>query len=216
MNINQIYGLINDVNEQLWGVDAVDTHDLSGLIALGKQFSGDLVGADKFLNKLVDRIGKTVIRTLDVELDFPSLYMDSFSFGSMLQKISVNPMASIQTSEWLVGNNDFTPTFANVVKHDDIHVTYFTDADGRFCFVNFLDMSHDSTECFGIFFDSSGTKRRDGIDLLTLYIFYTIIGVGVLFHPAWYIHGFRVLPQTKPQKDEMHALCTSLINHSIQ
>lgn len=129
MNINQIYGLINDVNEQLWGVDAVDTHDLSGLIALGKQFSGDLVGADKFLNKLVDRIGKTVIRTLDVELDFPSLYRDSFDFGAMLQKITVNPMSSIQTSEWLVGNNDFTPTFANVVKHNDIHVTYFTDAD---------------------------------------------------------------------------------------
>ena len=129
MKINQIYALINDINKQMWGNDAVDTHDLAGLISLGKQFSGDLVGADKFLGKLVDRIGKTVIRTLDLELDFPSLYRDSFEFGAMLQKITVNPMNAIATSEWKVGDNDFVPTFANVVKHDDIHVTYFTGAN---------------------------------------------------------------------------------------
>lgn len=126
MKINQIYALINDINKQMWGNDAVETHDLAGLISLGEQFSGDLVGADKFLGKLVDRIGKTVIRTLDLELDFPSLYRDSFEFGAMLQKITVNPMNAIATSEWKVGDNDFTPTFANVVKHDDIHVSYFT------------------------------------------------------------------------------------------
>lgn len=129
MQINQIYALINDINKQMWGSDAVDTHDLAGLISLGEQFSGDLVGADKFLGKLVDRIGKTVIRTLDLELDFPSLYMDSFEFGAMLQKITVNPMSAIATSEWKVGDVDFTPTFADVVKHDDIHVKYFTDAN---------------------------------------------------------------------------------------
>lgn len=129
MKINQIYALINDINQQMWGSDAVETHDLAGLISLGEQFSGDLVGADKFLGKLVDRIGKTVIRTLDLELDFPSLYMDSFEFGAMLQKITVNPMNAIETSEWKVGDVDFTPTFANVVKHDDVHVTYFTGAN---------------------------------------------------------------------------------------
>lgn len=129
MKINQIYALINDINQQMWGSDAVDTHDLAGLISLGEQFSGDLVGADKFLGKLVDRIGKTVIRTLDLELDFPSLYMDSFEFGAMLQKITVNPMNAIETSEWKVGDVDFTPTFANVVKHDDVHVSYYTGAN---------------------------------------------------------------------------------------
>lgn len=129
MNVNQIYPLINDINDQMWGKDAVDVHDLSGLISLGQQFSGDLAGADKFLGKLVDRIGKTVLRTLDLELDFPSLYRDSFEFGAMLQKISMNPIEAIATSEWKVGEVDFTPTFANVVKNDDIHICYFTDAD---------------------------------------------------------------------------------------
>lgn len=129
MKINQIYALINDINKQMWGNDAVDTHDLAGLISLGEQFSGDLVGADKFLGKLVDRIGKTVIRRLDLELDFPSLYMDSFEFGAMLQKITVNPMNAIETSEWKVGDANFEPTFANVVKHDNVHVAYFTDAN---------------------------------------------------------------------------------------
>lgn len=129
MKINQIYALINDINKQMWGNDAVETHNLAGLISLGEQFSGDLVGADKFLGKLVDRIGKTVIRTLDLEIDFPSLYRDSFEFGAMLQKITVNPMNAIETSEWKVGDVDFVPTFSNVVKHDDVHVKYFTGAN---------------------------------------------------------------------------------------
>lgn len=137
MKINQIYSLINDINKQLWGADAVDTHDLSGLIALGKEFSGDLVGADKFLGKLVDRIGKTVIRTLDLgsELEFPAIYRDAYSFGCILQKVTVNPMGAITTSEWEVGSEGFEPTFANVVKHEGIDVKYFADGIDTFKFM---------------------------------------------------------------------------------
>lgn len=125
MKVNQIYSLVNDINKQLWGSDSLDVHDLSGIIALGDIVMSSTDNMDKFLNKLVDRIGKTVVRTLDVELDFPSLFMDSFSFGSTLQKITVNPFDAIENAEWNVGENDFEPTFATVHKCE-IVVTYFT------------------------------------------------------------------------------------------
>lgn len=125
MKVNQIYSLVNDINHQLWGMDDLDVHDLSGIIALGDIVLSSTDNMDKFLNKLVDRIGKTVVRTLDVELDFPSLFMDSFSFGATLQKITVNPFEAIENAEWEVGENGFTPTFADIHKCE-IVVTYFT------------------------------------------------------------------------------------------
>ena len=118
MKINQIYSLLNDINQQVWGEDALAVHDLSGIIAMGTQTIGNAFGTDKFLNTLVDRIGKTVIRTLDLELEFPNLYMNEFEFGAVLQKININPYDAINSSEFDIGSGSFTPTFADIHKPD--------------------------------------------------------------------------------------------------
>lgn len=128
MKVNQIYSLLNDINGQMFGEDAVDVHDLSGIISMGDTIVGNAGNTDLFIGKLVDRIGKTVIRTLDLELDFPALYMDSFQFGAILQKITVNPFASISSSEYNVGANNFTPTLLDIRK-PEIIVRYFKSAD---------------------------------------------------------------------------------------
>lgn len=128
MKVNQIYSLLNDINAQMFGEHAVDVHDLSGIISMGDTIVGNAGNTDLFIGKLVDRIGKTVIRTLDLELDFPALYMDSFQFGAILQKISVNPFASISSSEYTVGDNNFTPTLLDIHK-PEIIVRYFKSAD---------------------------------------------------------------------------------------
>jgi hypothetical protein len=128
MKVNQIYSLLNDINSQMFGEDAIQVKDLSGIISMGQSIVGDGTQTDLFLGKLVDRIGKTVIRTLDLELEFPTLYMDSFEFGAVLQKITVSPFEAIASSEWQVGDNNFTPTFADVKKNANVFVRYFTDA----------------------------------------------------------------------------------------
>lgn len=129
MKVNQIYSLLNDINSQMFGEDAIDVNNLSGIISMGQSIVGDGTQTDKFLGKLVDRIGKTVIRTLDLELEFPTLFMESFEFGAVLQKITVSPFDAIQSSEWEIGEQNFTPTFANVNKNAKVFVRYFTGAD---------------------------------------------------------------------------------------
>lgn len=129
MKVNQIYSLLNDINSQMFGEDAIDVNDLSGIISMGQSIVGDGTQTDKFLGKLVDRIGKTVIRTLDLELEFPTLFMESFEFGAVLQKITVSPFDAIQASEWEIGEQGFTPTFADVNKNAKVLVKYFTGAD---------------------------------------------------------------------------------------
>lgn len=124
MKVNQIYSLINSINKDMWGKTTATVKDLSGIISLGKALELDEDSSDAFLQKLVDRIGKTVIRTLDLELDFPNLFMDAFEFGAIMQKITVNPFDAISNSDWNVGNNGFTPTFADVHK-PSVEVKYF-------------------------------------------------------------------------------------------
>jgi hypothetical protein len=111
----------------MFGEDAIQVKDLSGIISMGQSIVGDGTQTDLFLGKLVDRIGKTVIRTLDLELEFPTLYMDSFEFGAILQKITVQPFDAIQASEYQIGDNGFTPTYDTVMKNAKVLVRYFTD-----------------------------------------------------------------------------------------
>lgn len=127
MKVNQIYSLLNDINSQMFGEDAIQVKDLSGIISMGQSIVGDGTQTDLFLGKLVDRIGKTVIRTLDLELEFPTLYMDSFEFGAILQKITVQPFDAIQASEYQIGGDGFTPTYDTVMKNAKVLVRYFTD-----------------------------------------------------------------------------------------
>lgn len=127
MKVSQIYSLINAINKDMWGTTATTVKDLSGLISLGKSLEIDENSTDSFLNKLVDRIGKTIIRTLDLELDFPNLFMNSFEFGAIMQKITVNPFDAIANSDWKVGEVGFTPTFADIHK-PSVTVKYFKDS----------------------------------------------------------------------------------------
>lgn len=128
MKVEQIYSLLNDINAQMFGEDAVDVHDLRGIISMGETIIGNENNTDLFLGKLVDRIGKTVVRTLDLELDFPALFMNEFEFGCILQKITVNPYEAIRSSEFDIGSDNFTPTLLDVHK-PSIVVNYFKGSD---------------------------------------------------------------------------------------
>ena len=123
---NQIYELLNDTAAQVYGSDAVETLDLEGMLSLRDTVLGS--GTDKFLNVLVDRIGKTVIRTLDFTATFPKLIMNDFEFGAVLQKISVQPFAAKSQNAWKVGENGFTPNQFTIDKAD-VRQSFFKNAN---------------------------------------------------------------------------------------
>lgn len=123
MQVNQVYSIVNSLAAQLFGSAAVAVTDTRGLRSLGDQV-GSVAGYDKFLSLLVDRIGKTIVRTLDSEVEFPGLIRDDMEYGAMLQKITVNLPDAINNDAWDISAPGFSPT------NFDIHlpvatVTYF-------------------------------------------------------------------------------------------
>lgn len=128
MKVNQIYTIVNSVAKQMWGEDAITATDLTGLISMGKSVLSSETNRDLFLNTLVDRIGKTVIRTLDLELDFPNLMVTDFEWGSIIQKINVQPQLSVVNKSYQITEEGFTPNQFDVNPITATQ-TFFTDAD---------------------------------------------------------------------------------------
>lgn len=126
MTVNQIYTLLNDTAAQVYGQDAVGTLDLEGMLSLRDTVLGS--GTDKFLNVLVDRIGKTVLRTLDFTSTFPKFIMNDFEFGAILQKINVQPFAAKSQDAWKVGESGFTPNLYTIDKAD-VRQSFFKNAN---------------------------------------------------------------------------------------
>lgn len=133
MKVNQIYSTLNTIMSEYWGESDITVNDLTGLIAMGGTVLASDNNTDIFINALVDRIGKTVIRTLDIEIDFPNLFMDSFQFGAVLQKINTQPFASLENNAYNIGSDEFEPHFADVVK-PNIVVRYFQNGNNTWCF----------------------------------------------------------------------------------
>lgn len=109
MKVNQIYELLNSISRQTYGQDAPTATDLSGLISMGETINSS-TDKDKFFNVLVDRIGRTILRTLDLTVRFPKIMMESFEFGAVLQKITVEPLEAKQSEPWRIGvDNPYSP-----------------------------------------------------------------------------------------------------------
>lgn len=90
MVIQQIYALVNDVNKQAFGQDALTVVDTSSLISLGNTILTSTVNTEAFLNTLAQRIGRTILRYRDYRNKLGDMMLNDFEYGAILQKIKVN------------------------------------------------------------------------------------------------------------------------------
>ena len=163
MTVNQIYQLLNDTAAEVYGSQAVTVLDLQGMLSLRDTVFG--TGTDNYLNTLVDRIGKTVLRTLDFVSTFPKLLMNEYEFGAVLQKVSIAPFAATTQEAWNVGTGGFTPDLYRIDK-PSIYQDFFKDANTWTVCVSVPDVmfktAFTSAEAMGAFitaiFDSISTS----------------------------------------------------------
>lgn len=128
MNYNQVYSIVNAAASQTFGKSAVATIDLTGLVSLGNTVFSSSTNKEKFLGTLFDMCGKTVIRNLDLSLEFPNLMVDEFTFGAMLRKISFKPFNAKSANYVKVGEENFSPSLYNIDK-PEVTQKLFTDCD---------------------------------------------------------------------------------------
>lgn len=86
MKVTQIKDLVNNSLKEVNGSSVLLKEDLSNVVDVGKELlnNDDL---DRFVKKLVDRVGKTVFNARVYQGSAPSVLMDAWEYGSVVEKI---------------------------------------------------------------------------------------------------------------------------------
>lgn len=99
MVVKQIYELINSVSGEVLGKTDIVKEDLTGVVDLGAEvFNQGAV--DNYVKSLVNHIGKVVFVNRPYAGKIPSVLMDAWEFGSVLEKISAEIPAAEVNDTW--------------------------------------------------------------------------------------------------------------------
>ena len=103
MEVKQINTLLNAVTYELLGTVGVVKEDLSNVVDVGNTiFSADKV--DNYVKSLVNHIGRVIFVDRAYSGSVPSVLMDSWEFGSVLEKISCDLPKEQENSSWALQN----------------------------------------------------------------------------------------------------------------
>lgn len=108
MDVKQIFTLINSVSKEVLGNSELVSEDLTGLVDLGNEvFNQNAV--DNYVKSLVNHIGKVVFVNRPYAGKIPSVLMDAWEFGSVLEKISADLPQAEENKSWeLTDGTDYS------------------------------------------------------------------------------------------------------------
>lgn len=99
MELKKIYDLINTVSGEVLGKTDIVTEDLTGIVDLGQEvFNQNAV--DNYIKSLVNHIGKVIFVNRPYAGKVPSVLMDAWEFGSVLEKISADVPEAKENDTW--------------------------------------------------------------------------------------------------------------------
>lgn len=99
MDVKQLYTLVNTVTSEVLGKTDLVQEDLTGVVDLGTElFNANAY--DKYVKSLVNHIGKMVFVTRAYKGGVPSVVMDSWEFGSVLEKVQAELPEATENETW--------------------------------------------------------------------------------------------------------------------
>ena len=99
MPASQIYAVVNKIAKNI-GYTGSDVIDISTFTAFGQDALSDTLKTESVYGELVNLIGKTIIATDEAPDEERGIIVDSFEYGSILQKLSFVLQSAETSSEW--------------------------------------------------------------------------------------------------------------------
>lgn len=124
MKMEQVYALLNTVTQEILGDTAIVAEDLSNVVDIGQAFD-DAAGLDNYVRSLVDHIGKMVFGDRIYNGRAPSVLMDGWEFGSILEKIRVVMPSASENASWQLTDGQDYPT--NIFHAPTVSAKFFND-----------------------------------------------------------------------------------------
>lgn len=122
MEVKQIYDIMNTVTNEILGTENLVKEDLSNVVDIGNEiFNASAV--DNYVKSLINHIGKVVFVNRPYAGSAPSVLMDGWEFGSVLQKITVELPEAQENESWnLTDGASYDP---NVFKKPQVSTKFF-------------------------------------------------------------------------------------------
>lgn len=96
MDTNQIYSIVNAVNQETMGESALVATDTASLVAMGNQVLSSSSNTECFLDTLVQRIGRTIISYRPYKSKLGLLAVSDMTMGAIMQKIKVKMPTAVE------------------------------------------------------------------------------------------------------------------------
>ena len=97
MTVAQIYDIINPITKEILGETAVV--NLSNIVDIGKEIF-NATDVDNYVKSLVNHIGRVIFVNRPYSGGAPSVLMDGWEYGSVLEKISAELPEATENESW--------------------------------------------------------------------------------------------------------------------
>ena len=104
MKIKQVYEIVNDAQKEVLGSESIAKEDLSDVVSIGASLA-NMNAYDKFVGALVNRIAKNIFSIRAYTGRAPKVLMDSWEFGSIVQKVHATLPEAQENESWELTNN---------------------------------------------------------------------------------------------------------------
>ena len=175
MEVKQIYSLVNTITNEILGSQIVK-EDLSNVVDVGNAiFNASAV--DNYVKSLVNHIGRVIFVDRAYSGGVPSVLMDSWEFGSVLEKISCDLPQAQENESWELTNGaTYNP---NIFYKPTVSVKFFNSKTTFEIPLSFTEMqvkeSFSSAEQLNGFLtmlynsvDKAMTIKTDGLIMRTI------------------------------------------------
>lgn len=99
MEVKQIYELMNGITEEILGEANLMQEDLSNVVDIGARILS-ITEVDAYTKTLLNHIGKVVFVNRPYSGNVPSVLMDSWEFGSVLEKVAAQLPEATENESW--------------------------------------------------------------------------------------------------------------------
>ena len=103
MKVTQLKDIVNGATSEVLGKTDVVNDDLSNLVDVGNEIF-DTDNVDNYVKKLIDRVGQVIFVNRLYAGGVPSVLMDSWEYGSVVEKISADMPEADENDSWNLQN----------------------------------------------------------------------------------------------------------------
>lgn len=138
MKMTQVYDILNTITKETFGDTVIVNEDLSNIVDVGVAYENLENGFDNYVRKLNDHIGRVVFVDRVYRGRAPSVLMDGWEYGSILEKIRANIPEASENEAWNLQNGASYDT--NIFTKPDIAVKFFNNRVTYEIPMSFTDM----------------------------------------------------------------------------